>query len=123
MGLANQLKLERNCQVVLILDESKSGDDNQKKYAEYKEKLIDETIKINSVEPLIRENTKGIDEPLVDLMVKFANELEIHNFRFFSKIIKLFCKFIDQIKSEVVYSTKEIILIRIIQGYFIEDYG
>ncbi|WP_180079508.1 MULTISPECIES: hypothetical protein [unclassified Acinetobacter] len=80
MGLANQLKLERNCQVVLILDEDKAEGENKKKYAEYKEKLIDETIKITSVEPLIRANTKDIDDDLVNLMIKFAEELEIHNF-------------------------------------------
>lgn len=123
MGLANQLKLERNCQVILILDESKTDGENNNKYAEYKEKLIDESIKINSVEPLIRENTKEIDEPLVDLMVKFANELEIHNFRFFQKVIKLYKQFREQLPKEVAYSTKKIILIRILQGYFIEDFS
>jgi hypothetical protein len=123
MGLANQLKLERNCQVVLILDESKSEGDNQKKYAEYKEKLIDETIKITSVEPLIRANTKDIDDDLVNLMVKFAKDLEIHNFRFFQKVIKLYRLFSKQLSEEIAYSTKEIILIRVLQGYFIEDYG
>lgn len=123
MGLANQLKIERNCQVILILDESKTIEKNQKKYTEYKEKLIDETIKINSVEPLIRVNTQDIDKPLVDLMVKFAEALEIHNFRFFQKVIKLYMQFREQLLSEVAYSTKEIILIRVLQGYFIEDFG
>ena len=88
MGLANQLKLERNCQVILILDESKTENENKKKYAEYKEKLIDEEIKITSVEPLLRENAKDIDEPLVNLMVKFADKLEIHNFRFFQTLLQ-----------------------------------
>ncbi|RLL37051.1 hypothetical protein D9K80_04705 [Acinetobacter cumulans] len=123
MGLANQLKLERNCQVILILDESKNEDENKKKYAEYKEKLIDETIKITSVEPLIRENTKGMDESLVNLMVKFAEELEIHNFRFFQKVIKLYKMFLGGISGKVADSTKNIILIRILQGYLIEDFG
>ncbi|WP_374665168.1 KAP family P-loop domain protein [Acinetobacter sp.] len=123
MGLVNQLKLERNCQVVLILDELKTDDANKIKYAEYKEKLIDETIKITSVEPLIRENAKGIDEPLVDLMVEFADELEIHNFRLFQKVIKLYKQFLEKLPEEVAYSTKEIILIRVLQGYLIEDYG
>ncbi len=123
MGLANQLKLERNCQVILILDESRTDKENQKKYAEYKEKLIDEEIKITSVEPLIRENAKGIDEPLVDLKVEFADELEIHNFRLFQKVIKLYKQFLEKLPEEVAYSTKEIILIRVLQGYLIEDYG
>lgn len=123
MGLANQLKLERNCQVVLILDESRTEGENQKKYADYKEKLIDETIKITSVEPLIREKGKDIDKPLVDLMVKFAEELEIHNFRFFQKVINLYRQFIEQLPNEVADSTKEIILVRILQGYLIEDFG
>lgn len=33
MGLANQLKLEKNCQVILILDEDKTEGENKKKYA------------------------------------------------------------------------------------------
>ena len=123
MGLANQLKLERNCQVILILDESKTETENKKKYVEYKEKLIDEEIKITSVEPLIRASTQGTDVPLIDLMVEFAEKLEIHNFRFFQKVIKLYGKFIEQLPKEVAYSTKEIILIRVLQGYFIEDFG
>lgn len=123
MGLANQLKLERNCQVILILDESKTEKENKRKYAEYKEKLIDEEIKITSVEPLLRENAKDIDGPLIDLMVEFAEKLEIHNFRFFQKVIKLYGQFIEQLPNEVAYSTKKIILIRVLQGYFIEDFG
>ncbi|NNP74365.1 KAP family P-loop domain protein [Acinetobacter defluvii] len=123
MGLANQLKLEKNCQIILILDETKTEDKNKEKYSEYKEKLIDETIKITSVEPLIRANAKDIDERLVDLMVKFADELDIHNFRFFQKIIKLYHQFLAQLPNEVATSTKEIILVRILHGYLIEDFG
>jgi hypothetical protein len=44
MGLANYLKLEKNCQIILILDEDKAEGDNKQKYADYKEKLVDETI-------------------------------------------------------------------------------
>ncbi len=33
MGLANYLKLEKNCQVILILDEDKAESDNKQKYA------------------------------------------------------------------------------------------
>jgi hypothetical protein len=107
------------------LDEDKAEGENNKKYAEYKEKLIDETIKITSVEPLIcvRAKQENIDEPLINLMVKFADELEIHNFRFFQKVIKLYKQFLEKLPSEVADSTKEIILIRILQGYFIEDFG
>lgn len=122
MGLANQLKLEKNCQIILILDETKTEEKNKEKYAEYKEKLIDETIKITSVEPLIRENTKDIDDSLVDLMVRFADELEIHNFRFFQKVIKLYKEFRSKLPEMVADSTKEIILIRILQGYLINDF-
>ena len=123
MGLANQLKLEKNCQIILILDEDKAESENKEKYAKYKEKLIDDTIIINSVEPLIRENAKDIEEQLIELMVVFADGLEIHNFRFFHKVIKLYREFRDQLPNEVAYSTKEVILIRVLQGYFITDFG
>jgi len=120
MGLANQLKWERNCQVILILDESRTNDKNN--YYEYKEKLINEEIKINSVEPLIRENSKDFDTELVELMINFADKLEIHNFRFFQKVIKLYKKFKSELPDEIAYSAQEIILIRILQGYLINDY-
>ncbi|MBH2000683.1 MAG: KAP family P-loop domain protein [Moraxellaceae bacterium] len=125
MGLANYLKLEKNCQIILILDEDKAEGDNKKKYADYKEKLIDETIVINSVEPLIRENTKNfeIEETLVELMIEFAKTLEIHNFRFFQKVIKLYREFRNKLPKTVADSTKEIILIRILQGYLIHDFS
>lgn len=125
MGLANYLKLEKNCQIILILDEDKAEGDNKKKYADYKEKLVDETIVINSVEHLIRANSidLGIDEPLVDLMVEFAKELDIHNFRFLQKVIKLYQQFRNKLPEEVANSTKEIILTRITQGFFIQDFG
>jgi hypothetical protein len=72
---------------------------------------------------LIRENTKDIDDQFVDLMVDFANKLEIHNFRFFQKVIKLYKVFCDELPTKVAYSTKKIILTRVLQGYLIVDYG
>lgn len=123
MGLANYLKLEKNCQIILILDEDKAEGDNKKKYAEYKEKLVDETIIVNSVEPLIRANTKDIDGQLVDLMIEFAETLEVHNFRFFQKVIKLYQQFRNELSIDIALSTKEIILIRILQGYLIHDFA
>lgn len=122
MGLANFLKLEKNCQIILILDEDKTEAENKNKYGDYKEKLVDETIILNSVEPLIRENTKGIDEKLINLMIDFAEKLEIHNFRFFQKVIKLFRHFLTKLTKDIAYSTKEIILIRILQGCLIQDF-
>lgn len=102
----------------MILDEDRAEDGNKQKYAEYKEKLVDETLIINSVEPLIRANSieVGIDEPLVELMIEFAETLEIHNFRFFQKVLKLYQQFRKELPEEVADSTKEIILIRILQG-------
>lgn len=123
MGLANYLKLEKNCQIILILDEDKSEGDNKKQFASYKEKLVDEIIIVNSVEPLIRENAKDIDDQLVDLMIKFAETLEVHNFRFFQKVIKLYREFKHSLPPVVAASTKEIILVRILQGFFITDFG
>lgn len=123
MGLANYLKLEKNCQVILILDEDKAESDNKQKYANYKEKLVDDVIIINSVEPLIRANTQDIDESLVEMMIKFAEELEIHNFRFFQKVIKLYREFRSKLPENVADSTKQVILTRILQGYLILNYG
>ncbi|MBC9229071.1 KAP family P-loop domain protein [bacterium SPL81] len=122
MGLANYLKLEKNCQIILILDEDKAEGDNKQKYADYKEKLVDETIIINSVEPLIRKNAQDIDDQLINLMIDFADKLEIHNFRFFQKVIKLYRDFRKSLPEVVANSTKEIILVRVLQGYLIHEF-
>ncbi|MGR0304591.1 P-loop NTPase fold protein [Acinetobacter beijerinckii] len=122
MGLANYLKLEKNCQIILILDEDKAEGDNKQKYADYKEKLVDETIIINSVEPLIRKNAQDIDDQLINLMIDFADKLEIHNFRFFQKVINLFQQFRSELSVDIALSTKEIILVRVLQGYLIQDF-
>jgi hypothetical protein len=55
-------------------------------------------------------------------MVDFADKLDIHNFRFFQKVIKLYQQFRKELPEEVADSTKEIILIRILQGYLIQDF-
>lgn len=122
MGLANFLRQERNCQVVLILDESKTNEENKNSYAEYKEKLVDETIKITTVKPLLREKAKDLDQELIELLINFSNDLDIHNFRFFQKVIKLYRQFLQKLPVEVSYLTKETILIQILKGYFIEDF-
>ena len=116
-------KIRKNCQVILILDENKTASENKKNYAEYKEKLIDTTIPIDSVKSLIQENTEDFegDEILVELMFEFAETLEIHNFRFFQKVIKLYRDFRKSLPEAVADSTKETILIRILQGYLIQD--
>lgn len=89
MGLANYLKLEKNCQIILILDEEKAEENNKNKYVEYKEKLVDETLIINSVEHLVRAKSieLDIDESLIELMIEFAETLEVHNFRFFQRCL------------------------------------
>ncbi|MDC5654480.1 KAP family P-loop domain protein, partial [Acinetobacter baumannii] len=75
-----------------------------------------------SVEPLIREKTQGIDEQLVNLMIDFAEKLEIHNFRFFQKVLNLYRQFRKELCVDIALSTKEIILIRILQGYLIHEF-
>lgn len=123
MGLINFLKLERNCDVILILDEGRAGNDSKNIYQEYKEKVIDAEIKINSVEPLIRNLAEGMDESLINIMLDFANTLNIQNFRFFNKVIKLYNNFIGKTSYNVSFLTQKIFLTRILQGYFIEDFG
>ncbi|MCU4579546.1 KAP family NTPase [Acinetobacter gyllenbergii] len=125
MGLANYLKLEKNCQIILILDEEKAEENNKNKYVEYKEKLVDETLIINSVEHLIRAKSieLDIDESLIELMIEFAETLEVHNFRFFQKVLKLYQQFRKELGADIALSTKEIILIRILQGYLIHDFS
>ncbi|MCJ8145413.1 KAP family P-loop domain protein [Acinetobacter sp. A3.8] len=123
MGLANFLKQERNCQVVLILDESKTNEENKNSYAEYKEKLVDETIKITTVEPLLRDKAKDLDQELIELLVKFSNALDIHNFRFFQKVLKLYRQFLEKLPLPATFTSKKMILVRVLQGYLIEDFG
>lgn len=120
MGLANYLKLEKNCQVILLLDESKTKDQND--YAIYKEKLVDEEIKITSIKPLIEAYATNLELDLRNLLIEFSEKLGIHNFRFTQKVLRLYQLFIKELQHPIAESTKEIILLRILQGYLITDF-
>ena len=58
-----------------------------------------------------------MDIVLIELMVEFAGKLEINNFRFFQKVIKLYKEFRKQLPREIAYLTKEIILITANRGW------
>lgn len=123
MGLINFLKLERNCDIILILDEDKTKNELNKSYQEYKEKIIDAEVKINNLEPLIRNFAVEMDDSLIKLILKFSDVFDIKNFRFFQKVINLYFKLTRANIYKIPTYTKEMFLVRILQGYFIEDFG
>lgn len=125
MGLVNYLKIERNCQVIILLDDTKTEGENKNRYAEYKEKIIDEYIKISreSFVSNLRDFTGGLEQEIQDFLIKFAETMEIYNLRFYQKVIKLYRRFVFTKLPPIIASyTKESILTRIIQGCLIEDF-
>jgi hypothetical protein len=57
---------------------------------------------------LIRANTEDIDDELVNLMIDFAETLEVHNFRFFQKVIKLYQQFRKELPEELHCQQKKL---------------
>lgn len=117
MGLINFLKVENNCQIVLIMHDDQLKDDN---YKGYKEKVFDEQLTIPSVLPLLQGMTYKNDRHK-EVFIKFYECLGVNNFRFYKKVERLyrrFEKYLPEPHSEFIDS---LVLERIFEGVLITD--
>ncbi|CAB5496436.1 hypothetical protein THERMOT_520 [Bathymodiolus thermophilus thioautotrophic gill symbiont] len=88
LGLISELKEQKNCKVVMILNEGELEDNNKEIFAKYKEKLIDYEFDYNpkpseSLDILKSKLTAFTDYPLEDYLTKH----KINNIRIIDRII------------------------------------
>lgn len=103
MGLINDLKLEKNCQVVVILHEAKANE----QFQEYKEKVFDEVLILDDNSDIL--NTFITDELALDVMKLFYRTLRVKNLRFYNKVFVSYQHVVDSVGS-LSRTSKEYIL-------------
>ena len=79
MGLINQLKLENNCQIIVILHSEKADD----KFKEYKEKVFDDILLLDDNLSILKSSFT--DSIVAEEFQRFYNTLGIRNLRFYYK--------------------------------------
>ncbi|OJA03162.1 hypothetical protein BGC33_02010, partial [Bathymodiolus thermophilus thioautotrophic gill symbiont] len=88
LGLISELKEQKNCKVVMILNEGELESNNKETFAKYKEKLIDYEFDYNpkpseSLDILKSKLATFTDYPLEDYLTKH----KINNIRIIDRII------------------------------------
>lgn len=117
MGLINFLKVENNCQIVLIMHDDQLKDDA---YRGYKEKVFDELLTIPSVLPLLQVMDYKNDRHK-EIFIKFYKCLEVNNFRFYKKVEKIYRRFEQYLPESHSDFISNLVLERIFEGVLITD--
>lgn len=115
MGLVNDLKLEKNCQVIIILHEAKASE----QFQEYKEKVLDEVLILDDNLDILE--TFITDELALDVMQLFYRTIKVKNLRFYNKVFNNYQQIIENIdslsKTSKEYILKNLLIIRWIDEF------
>ncbi|MED6316920.1 MAG: NTPase [Pseudomonadota bacterium] len=115
MGLVNDLKLEKNCQVIIILHDAKASE----QFQEYKEKVLDEVLILDDNLGILENFIK--DELALDIMQLFYRTIGVKNLRFYNKVFKNYQQIIENIdslsKTSKEYILKNLLIIRWIDEF------
>jgi len=108
LGLVSLLKEQKNCKVVLLLNDGEDGLDD---YVKYREKVIDIELKFDPTSDECTDIAYDGSGYHDDLLKEFTNKLGIRNIRVLKKIERLVnlsqqltSDFEDEIKYQVVHS-------------------
>gem|GEM_PF-5783593 len=90
-GLISELKEQKNCKVVILLNDAElKTDDDKKEFDQYFEKTVDIALRLNITPTeaceIALEKLKKEDEKLFNLIKKHCNILKIDNIRVIRKI-------------------------------------
>lgn len=115
MGLVNDLKLEKNCQVIIILHDAKASE----QFQEYKEKVLDEVLVFDDNLDILE--TFITDEIALEVMQLFYRTIKVKNLRFYKKIFNNYKQIITSIaslsKTSKEYILKNLLVIRWIDEF------
>lgn len=115
MGLVNDLKLEKNCQVIIILHDAKASE----QFQEYKEKVLDEVLVFDDNLDILE--TFITDEIALEIMQLFYRTIKVKNLRFYKKIFNNYKQIITSIaslsKTSKEYILKNLLVIRWIDEF------
>lgn len=103
MGLINDLKLEKDCQIIIILHDAKANE----QFQEYKEKVLDEVLILDDNLDILE--TFITDELALDVMQLFYRKIRIKNLRFYKKVFNNYQQIIENIDSLSDTSKKHVL--------------
>lgn len=110
MGLINDLKLEKNCQVIIILHDAKANE----QFQEYKEKVLDEVLVLDDNLGILE--TFITDKLALDVMQLFYRTMNVKNLRFYNKVLNNYQQITTSItslsKTSREYILKNLLIIR-----------
>jgi len=115
MGLVNDLKLEKNCQVIIILHEAKASE----QFQEYKEKVLDEVLILDDNLDILE--TFITDELALDVMQLFYRTIRVKNLRFYNKVFNNYQQIIENIDS-LSKTSKEHVLRNLLVIRWIDEF-
>lgn len=115
MGLVNQLKLEKNCQVIVILHEDKAD----KQYQEYKEKVFDDVFYLTENFEIIKEIIDNNE--VVHIYQDFYDKLQVKNIRFYERVNKDYNEIMSLI-DDLTITSKEHILRNLLMIRFADQF-
>lgn len=115
MGLINDLKLEKNCQVIVILHDAKAN----KQFQEYKEKVLDEVLVLDDNLAILQ--TFITDDIALDVMQLFYRTMNVKNLRFYNKVLNNYQQITTSItslsKTSREYILKNLLIVRWIDEF------
>lgn len=106
MGLVNYLKNERNCQVVMILHDEESED--QEYFNKHKEKVFDEILILDNSLSIIRNIID--DDELLPIYENFYKALKVKNLRFYQRVQGMFNAITNNLHNELSTTSKRQVL-------------
>lgn len=115
MGLVNQLKLEKNCQVIVILHEDKAD----KQYQEYKEKVFDDVFYLTENFEIIKEIIDNNE--VIHIYQDFYDKLQVKNIRFYERVNKDYNEIVNLI-DDLTITSKEHILRNLLMIRFADQF-
>lgn len=115
MGLVNDLKLEKNCQVIIILHDAKASE----QFQEYKEKVLDEVLILDDNLDILE--TFITDELTLDVMQLFYRTIKVKNLRFYNKVFNNYQQIIENIDS-LSKTSKEHVLRNLLVIRWIDEF-
>lgn len=116
MGLINQLKLENNCQIIVILHSEKADD----KFKEYKEKIFDDLLVLDDNLSILKKSFT--DSILVEEFERFYDALGVRNLRFYYKVYRIYSDLINSV-ANITETTRHAVLEQLLIIKWVDEFN
>ena len=116
MGLINQLKLENNCQIIVILHSEKTDDT----FKEYKEKIFDDILLLDDNLSILKNSFT--DSIVVKEFERFYDALGVRNLRFYYKVYQIYSNLIDSV-ANITETTRHTILEQLLIIKWVDEFN